>query len=167
MSRKLQRYLSRHSSCREHLPRESLCRIHLRSLAEVGGENVTATLVSEVDGVQPGSSFTVALKMVHQGGWHTYWENPGTGLPVEIEWDLPEGFSAGPIIWPIPEVKVDEIGTTNIYGGTAYLLTDIKVSSDVDPGESKSLQAKAEWLQCDLKLCARQCRGFGRRLSLE
>ena len=27
-------------------------------------------------------------------GWHGYWRNPGdAGLPMEVDWDLPPGFS--------------------------------------------------------------------------
>ena len=37
-------------------------------------------------------------------GWHTYWRNPGdSGGPIEIDWDLPKGFSVSDIKWPLPE----------------------------------------------------------------
>ena len=37
-------------------------------------------------------------------GWHTYWENPGdSGGPIEINWDLPDGFAVSNIKWPLPE----------------------------------------------------------------
>jgi DsbC/DsbD-like thiol-disulfide interchange protein len=36
-------------------------------------------------------------------GWHIYWQNAGdSGEPPRIQWDLPEGFRAGPIQWPQP-----------------------------------------------------------------
>ncbi|MEZ5325523.1 MAG: protein-disulfide reductase DsbD family protein [Verrucomicrobiales bacterium] len=113
------------------------------------GEEVAAELVSEVSAVQPGTTFTVALKMVHSGPWHTYWENPGTGRPTQLNWTLPEGLTAGPIQWPVPEPKKDEIGTSNVYGGTAYLLTDIAVADNVAVGGNISIGLKANWLQCD------------------
>ena len=113
------------------------------------GTEVVATLVSENNAIAPGETFTVALKMVHSGPWHTYWENPGTGVGTTLEWSLPDGFSAGPILWPVPESKEDVIGTSNIFGGTAYLLTDITSSDDVTAGSTVNVAVKAKWLQCD------------------
>ena len=115
----------------------------------VPGKEVQASLVSEVGAIRPGETFTVGLKMVHSGPWHTYWENPGTGQPTRITWDLPQGLTAGPIQWPVPEAKKDVIGTSNIYGGTIYLLTDIAVADDVAVGSKVTVAAKANWLQCD------------------
>jgi DsbC/DsbD-like thiol-disulfide interchange protein/cytochrome c biogenesis protein CcdA len=119
------------------------------AVAVAPGKEVVASLVSEVSAVQPGTTFTVALKMVHSGAWHTYWANPGTGRPTQLTWDLPEGLTAGPILWPVPEPKTDEIGTSNIYGGTVYLLTDITVAESVSAGATVSIGLKANWLQCD------------------
>ena len=60
--------------------------------------HVDARLLSEVKTVQPGGSFWVATKLQMSDGWHTYWRNPGdSGLETTIEWNLPEGFSAGDI----------------------------------------------------------------------
>ena len=60
-------------------------------------------LVSGVTSIRPGSSFTVALHLTLDAGWHTYWINPGdSGLPLEISWDLPAGFTAGRLMWPAP-----------------------------------------------------------------
>ena len=63
---------------------------------------VETELVGAVASIQPGRPFTVALRMAHQPGWHTYWVNPGTGLATSLSWTLPEGFKTGPIQWPTP-----------------------------------------------------------------
>ena len=42
---------------------------------------VQASLVAADASVQPGHPLTVALRLVHDAHWHTYWLNPGTGLP--------------------------------------------------------------------------------------
>ena len=65
------------------------------------GEEVVAELVSEVSAVQPGTTFTVALKMAHSGPWHTYWENPGTGRPTQLNWTLPDRFYNAILLLPI------------------------------------------------------------------
>ncbi len=66
--------------------------------------HVEAELISEVLSVKPGESFWTALRLRMEPGWHTYWQNPGdAGLPTTIEWELPAGFSAGPLLWSFPE----------------------------------------------------------------
>ncbi len=53
---------------------------------------------------EPGRPLLVGLRIEHEAGWHTYWKNPGdSGMPTRIQWQLPEGWSAGPILWPAPE----------------------------------------------------------------
>ena len=52
---------------------------------------VKATLVADVTSVQPGQPFTAAVRLVHDGHWHTYWINPGTGLATSLSWTLPTG----------------------------------------------------------------------------
>src|SRR5664279_3392621 len=71
---------------------------------------VTTELVAQESSIQPGRPFWVALKMIHEEHWHSYWINPGTGYPTSLEWKLPEGFSAGPIVWPTPQVMKDANG---------------------------------------------------------
>ena len=52
----------------------------------------------------PGTSLNIGLKVSMDEGWHTYWENPGdSGGPIEINWDLPNGFAVSNIKWPLPE----------------------------------------------------------------
>ena len=63
------------------------------SFAAVGmPTHVQASLVAANASVQPGQPVTVALRLVHDLHWHTYWLNPGTGLPTSIEWKLPPGW---------------------------------------------------------------------------
>ena len=73
--------------------------------ATVGGpSHVTVNLIQEEETVQPGRPFWVALHLNLEEGWHVYWKNPGdAGIPLKVEWKLPEGFEAGPLQWPFPE----------------------------------------------------------------
>lgn len=44
------------------------------------------------------------LHFVLQPGWHIYWRNPGdSGGPPTVQWRLPAGVSAGPLLWPAPD----------------------------------------------------------------
>ncbi len=57
----------------------------------------------------------LALRQKIKPGWHTYWRNPGdSGEPTRLAWVLPEGWSAGEIIWPVPERQ--PIGPLVDYG---------------------------------------------------
>src|SRR5512145_1895006 len=81
----------------------------------VRADHVEAELVSPADAVQPGQPVTVALRLKHDPQWHTYWQVPGdSGLPTRIEWQLPAGWTAGPIQWPLP--KRLPIGPLMNYG---------------------------------------------------
>src|SRR3954464_14280131 len=51
----------------------------------------------------PGGEVELALDMRTNPGWHGYWLNPGVaGLPMDVKWQLPKGFSAGPLRYPVP-----------------------------------------------------------------
>ena len=108
-----------------------------------------AQLLSEVQQVAAGDRFTVALKLMPDTGWHTYWMNPGdSGLATTLAWQLPSGISAGAIQWPIAEKF--RIGPLANYGfaGDTYLLTDISVPGDFT-GTDITIAVRADWLVCE------------------
>src|SRR6266851_4554804 len=110
---------------------------------------VAARLVPEAGSVVPGGTLWVDLHLDINRGWHTYWRNPGdSGLPTEIAWDLPAGFSAGEIEWPAPERFV--FGTIGNYGykGSTDLLVPIAAPAGLEPGGTVHLVANASWLVC-------------------
>jgi thiol:disulfide interchange protein/DsbC/DsbD-like thiol-disulfide interchange protein len=111
---------------------------------------VEAELVPGVTSVQPGQPFDVALRLAHDPHWHTYWINPGTGLPTTIKWTLPPGWQAGPIQWPVPHVLTDARGTVigNGYDGEVFLLVTLTPPSGLPPGSTVTLNATVEWLMC-------------------
>jgi thiol:disulfide interchange protein DsbD len=111
---------------------------------------VAASLVAADTSVRPGAPITVALRLVHQPHWHTYWLNPGTGLPTSIAWTLPAGWKAGDIQWPAPKVLFDTRGNLigNGYDGDLLLPVTLTPPSDLEPGSAVELRAKADWLMC-------------------
>ena len=112
---------------------------------------VQAALVAADASVQPGTPFTVALHLRHDPHWHTYWKNPGTGLPTSIEWKLPPGWKAGEIQWPAPRVLKDKKGNIvgNGYEGELLLPVTLTPPADLRPGETLTLNATADWLMCE------------------
>jgi thiol:disulfide interchange protein DsbD len=111
---------------------------------------VRASLVCADASVQPGRAFTVALKLEHQPRWHTYWVNAGTGYPTSLAWELPAGWQAGGIRWPVPGLIRDGAGavTGNGYEAITLLPVTLTPPKDLKPGETVTLRAKASWLMC-------------------
>ena len=122
----------------------------------------TANLVAEVTSIAPGKPFTLALQLKHPQGWHSYYLNSGgvENSPV-IVWQLPAGFSAGPIQWPAPETKDGYFGKSFIYAGTPVFLVDIRVPATLQAGETANLTAKATW-----QICSELCMDDSREFSL-
>ncbi|HET9950812.1 MAG TPA: protein-disulfide reductase DsbD domain-containing protein [Candidatus Eisenbacteria bacterium] len=111
-------------------------------------ENVTVALLSETATVEPGRPFYVGVRMSMRTGWHTYWRNPGdAGLPPKIVWNLPEGFSAGPIEWPAPERFLDDGSMSYGYQGEVLLPIEIVPPARL-AGDSATLAGTFEWLEC-------------------
>ena len=111
--------------------------------------NVKAELLAATDAVVPGQPLEVGLKLSHDNGWHTYWQVPGdSGLPTQIDWKLPPGFSAGPIEWPHPQRL--PLGPLMNFGykGDTLLLTTVRTPADLEAPAQIVLKAKAEWLEC-------------------
>jgi thiol:disulfide interchange protein DsbD len=112
-------------------------------------KHVDAELIAATDAIVPGQALTVGLKLKHEHEWHTYWQVPGdSGLPTRIDWQLPAGFTAGPIDWPHPK-RLPAGPLVNFgYEGETLLLTTIRVPSDLAVGTTVTLSGKAEWLEC-------------------
>jgi thiol:disulfide interchange protein/DsbC/DsbD-like thiol-disulfide interchange protein len=111
-------------------------------------DHIDVELVAATTSVEPGQVLTVALRLNPDEHWHTYWKNAGdSGLATQIDWELPEGFEAGPIQWPAPE-RIDVGPLANYgYGGEVLLLTDIQVPQTIPA--NVPIRAAAFWLICE------------------
>lgn len=111
-------------------------------------EHLTAQLIAEHEALVPGQNSAVALKLVHQPQWHSYWRTPGdSGLPTQIRWQAPAGVQMGEIQWPAPQ-RLPFGPLMNFgYEGEVWLISDIKLASDYDQ-PSVTLTGRAEWLVC-------------------
>ncbi len=111
-------------------------------------KGVDVALVSENRTISPGGKFTVALKIHHHAKFHTYWQNPGiAGIPTQIDWQLPEGFTAGPIQWPYPERTLMAIHPVYGYERDVMLLTEITPPAEIS-SKTVHLKATATWMAC-------------------
>jgi thiol:disulfide interchange protein DsbD len=111
---------------------------------------VTVELIAETTAVVPGERFNLALDFKLEPHWHLYWKNPGaSGLPVEIEWQLPEGFVAGEIQWPAPE-RIELGGLMNYgYEDAVTLMVPIQAAEGLKLGANVPIQAEVSWLVCE------------------
>jgi len=118
------------------------------------GGHTQADLISEASAIAPGQPFTVALRLKMAPGWHTYWVNYGdAGTATSVEWQLPAGWTAGPIQWPTPaKLPLDQYMNYG-YEGTALLLVSLTPPADAKPGDSAKLAAHVAWLECSENEC--------------
>lgn len=119
-------------------------------LANVQSEPVRAELVAEEAAVHPGRPFWVGVNLTMDEGWDTYWKNPGdSGFPTQVEWQLPEGFTAGPLLWPYPEMLVNESLVSFAYMDNVLLMAEITPPQDLAAGENVEIKADVQWLACN------------------
>lgn len=130
----------------------------LKSSGSAGASVVTtpyvrAELVAHApQGIAPGQPLQLGLLITHQPDWHTYWKNPGdSGLPTQLDWQLPAGLDASEIAWPAP--RKFPIGTLANYGYDGQVLLPVAVT--VPPGwrpdplaTEATFQLHASWLVC-------------------
>lgn len=89
--------------------------------------------------------FVVAIRILIEPGWYTYWKNPGdSGLPIEADWILPKGWSVDEVRHPVPQKLVHDNIVSYTYENEAVLLVTI------NPGRPsrQPLKAKLDWLVC-------------------
>lgn len=116
----------------------------------VSSEQVTAELLAHApQGVSPGQTIWVGLKLQHAKDWHTYWKNPGdSGLPTELVWQVPAGITVGEVAWPTP--KKFPLGSLANYGydGTVLLPVPLTISPQWQPVSKLDIKLEANWLVC-------------------
>ena len=125
--------------------------------------HVEVGLISEISSIVPGEPFWVALKLRMDNDWHINWLNPGDfGLAPTIAWQLPEGFKAAEIEWPMPERLIFSPFVGYGYEGEKILPVKISPPKSVLPGTEIRIEAAADWV-----VCGEVCIPGGAKLSLE
>jgi thiol:disulfide interchange protein DsbD len=126
---------------------------HAQTGEAVRTGHATSRLIAEVDAAVPGETLWVALAQELDEGWHVYWKNPGdSGLPLVLDWSLPEGFEAGEIGYPLPYRL--PLGPLTNFGheGSPTFIVPIEVPEDAPLGRDVTFDVFAEWLIC-LDVC--------------
>jgi DsbC/DsbD-like thiol-disulfide interchange protein len=111
---------------------------------------VKVQMLADASTIAPGTPFTVAVKLKLAPHWHVYWINAGdTGIPTKITFDLPPGFTAGEVQFPVPtRIVVSDSIVSYGYEDEVAFLTTITPPKDLKSGEDVTIGAKASWLVC-------------------
>ena len=115
-------------------------------------------LVAEGPAVR-GGEVELAIVMRTRPGWHGYWLNPGdAGLPMEVQWRLPPGFSVSDLRYPVP-TRLTIAGIMNYVYERDYA---VLVRMKAPPGASGTvpIRAEARWLACTDKICVPESGSF-------
>lgn len=111
-------------------------------------EPLKIELISEQDSIAPEKAFKVGLLFKIQEGYHVYWKNPGEfGMPLNITWQLPEGFSLSNIEWTNPHVYSEQM-TVFAYEKEAMIIATIIPSKNVPLNQQVPIGVKVNWLAC-------------------
>lgn len=112
------------------------------------GTGVYVELVAEVAAIRPGHPFSAGFFIRHDTGWHTYWKNPGlAGVAPALDWRLPEGWKAGEIEWPAPDVV--NMATIDTHGYEHDVLLMVTLTPPPRIAEKEvELKLKASWMSC-------------------
>ncbi len=121
------------------------------AFAAPGSADVThlhVQLVVPASNLTPGETSKGGLYFKLEPGWHVYWKNAGdAGEPPHIKWTLPDGITAGPLQFPVPQRL--PVATLMDYGYENEVLYpfEIKTAAGAKPGDA-ILHAKVDWLVC-------------------
>ena len=121
-----------------------------------GNRYVKTELLADKSSFQPRelgveSLARLGVRFKIEPGWHIYWKNSGeSAVPTSIDWQLPEGWSLGPLQWPSPE-KYIERGNIITYGYSdeVLLFADL-YGPPVIPAKNTlaNISARVRWLVC-------------------
>ena len=125
--------------------------------ARFGDENIAVSLYA--DGApQAGEEWMLALRFRPSGPeWHGYYANPGdAGQGMDLTLDLPEGWSMGELIYPVPKRLVIAGLMNHIYEGDYTVLVPVRVGADASALGRAPLSGFVSYLACTDRICVPQ-----------
>jgi DsbC/DsbD-like thiol-disulfide interchange protein len=118
--------------------------------AEITPDPVKAELIADAAGVRPGEPFMIGVFFKIQPKWHMYWKYSGdAGLPPEIQWQLPDGWTAKEIEWPLPQRFVENGPLTTFgYKDSVLLMAQITPPANITSSTPVTINARVNWMVC-------------------
>jgi DsbC/DsbD-like thiol-disulfide interchange protein len=117
---------------------------------EAEHEHARPRLISETSALVPGQIAMIGVTFEIDEHWHLYWDGINdSGMPPQIELTLPPGLERLPTQWPAPMRHLNEGDILDhTYEGVVTILVPIKVSPDLEPGTTVTIDAQLMWLVC-------------------
>ncbi|MBW4329772.1 thioredoxin family protein [Stakelama sp. CBK3Z-3] len=137
--------------------------------AQIGGSerHIAMRLIAETDRPAPGGDVTIAFAARPQPGWHGYWKNPGdAGVPPRADWTLPDGVSAAPLEYPVPQRLMISGIMNYVYEGPFALLTTLHIPDGLSPGSALPVSVKLDYLVCTHEICVPESATLSTRLTI-
>ena len=131
----------------------ALC-LSAAALAQEDKDLVQARMIADIAAIQPAQPFTIGIHFAIKPDWHIYWKHSGdSGMPTNVKFNFPKGFTASPLHWPVPRAFSQPGGLRDYgYENAVMLLATITPPASLELGDSITLEAHAEWLVCH-KVC--------------
>ncbi len=111
--------------------------------------DVVLSATVEPAAVAPGGTVTVAWRLAATPGWHFYWDGRNdSGFAPRQKLFLPDGWTAGPLQWPVPErlVSPGDI-LDHVYHDEVVLLQQVTAPPRAAAGRL-ALRSDWQWLTC-------------------
>ena len=111
------------------------------------GPHIHVALVAQESTVAPGGTYQAGIRFTMDPGWHIYWQHPGdSGESPTIAWQVPTGWSAGSIAWPLPEAL--PVPPLMNYGYEHEVLLAVPMQVGREARSPVTLAAHVTWLVC-------------------
>lgn len=131
--------------------------IVLPASAQLGTDQppyIIMTLEAETPNPAAGREVTVAFVSRPKPTWHGYWKNPGdAGIETSVAWTLPNGVTAGPLEYPVPQRLIIGGLMNYIYEGEFAQFATLSIPAGLAPGTRIPVAAKVDYLVCTDEIC--------------
>ncbi len=119
--------------------------------------NISAALFADGPPV-PGREWLLALHFTPRSReWHGYWSNPGdAGLGMTLDWELPDGWTAGEPRYPVPQRLLIGGLMNHVYEGPYTVIVPMRVPRSAAAANVAPIAVTADYLACTDKICVPQ-----------
>ncbi len=120
--------------------------------AGAASPHVSVSLLCDTAAVEPAKPFNLGILLQIDPDWHIYWSNPGdSGMATRVKLDLPPGFTAGPVQYPIPTfLRLPGDIINYAYQNRVMLIVPVTPPDSFNGPDPSDLNfaAKIDWLVC-------------------
>lgn len=120
-------------------------------------------LIARTSAARPGGTVELGVTFEIDPGWHLYWNGRNdSGMPITVTLNLPEGWTARPVLWPAPVRHLSPGNIVDhIYENRVTLVIPVRVPETAQVGAEAKVSARVEWMECE-----RRCLLAGEEVSL-